>query len=244
MENKNYGFIKYLNETVVNPGFNYEGSDDGKVIISTKATSGEPVQILRTVAFQLSMALRGQAKFMFDYDDETGEDVTKDKYKTRKIFSELDYAKTAAGKDLKDMNVMSFKANKFIVGFKKKDKKWVEEASKTLVDAAQDRANEDKARYQRQKEYQNSKEYKAAENKYKSETAKAKKAELLKKWPADVLKRVSARKYMGDDMYSWAVFIDGKPFVTGLGNSQVDYYKRQAYGVLTKHPNDPEKFTK
>lgn len=244
MENKNYGFLKYLTETVVDPSFNYEGSDDGKVVISTKATSGQPLQILRTVAFNVSQALKGYSKFMFsDYGDDD-DNTTKDKYKTRNIFKELDYGKTVSGKDLKDMNVLSFKANKIIIGFKKKDKKWVEEAAKTLINAAQSRADEDKARYQRQKDYENTKEYKAAANKYKSEVAKEKRAALLKKWPASVLKRVTARKYMGDDLHSWAVFIDGKPFVTGLGNSEVDYYKRQAYQVLTKHPNDPEKFTR
>ena len=47
-------------------------------------------------------------------------------------------------------------------------------------------------------------------------------------------KRVTARKYMGDDLYSWAVFIDGRPFVTGLGRSEVPYYKEQAEKQLTK----------
>lgn len=42
------------------------------------------------------------------------------------------------------------------------------------------------------------------------------------------LARVSARKYMGDDRHSWAVFIDGRPFVTGLGKSEVNYYKLRA----------------
>ena len=40
-------------------------------------------------------------------------------------------------------------------------------------------------------------------------------------------KRVTARKYMGDDAYSWAVFLDGSPVVTGLTRPEVDYYKRQ-----------------
>lgn len=37
--------------------------------------------------------------------------------------------------------------------------------------------------------------------------------------------RVTARKYMGDDRYSWAVFLDNVPVMTGLGKSQVKYYK-------------------
>jgi hypothetical protein len=32
---------------------------------------------------------------------------------------------------------------------------------------------------------------------------------------------------MGDDLYSWAVFVDGRPRLTGMGRSEVDYYKRQ-----------------
>lgn len=38
-------------------------------------------------------------------------------------------------------------------------------------------------------------------------------------------KRITARKYMGDDIYSWAVFLDGKPAYTGLSKGQVSYYK-------------------
>ena len=33
---------------------------------------------------------------------------------------------------------------------------------------------------------------------------------------------------MGDDMASWAVFIDGYPFVTGLYRSEVPYHKQRA----------------
>ena len=41
-------------------------------------------------------------------------------------------------------------------------------------------------------------------------------------------KRVTARKYNGDDACSWAVFIDGKPWLTGLSKSEVPYWKKQA----------------
>lgn len=40
--------------------------------------------------------------------------------------------------------------------------------------------------------------------------------------------KITARKYGGDDSYSWAVFIKGQPFVTGLSRGEVDYYKRRA----------------
>lgn len=36
-----------------------------------------------------------------------------------------------------------------------------------------------------------------------------------------------ARKYMGDDRYSWAVFEKGcvNPIITGLSRFEVDYYR-------------------
>ena len=40
--------------------------------------------------------------------------------------------------------------------------------------------------------------------------------------------KVTAKKYMGDDAYSWAVFIDGRPAFTGLHRSEVAYYKELA----------------
>lgn len=39
--------------------------------------------------------------------------------------------------------------------------------------------------------------------------------------------KITARKYGGDDAYSWAVFKNGNPIVTGLSRGEVDYYKRQ-----------------
>lgn len=38
--------------------------------------------------------------------------------------------------------------------------------------------------------------------------------------------KITARKYLGDDKYSWAVFKDGRPVVTGLMRSEVAYYKK------------------
>lgn len=40
--------------------------------------------------------------------------------------------------------------------------------------------------------------------------------------------KITARKYMGDDLYSWAVFVNGRPVFTGLGRSQVAYYRKLA----------------
>jgi hypothetical protein len=40
-------------------------------------------------------------------------------------------------------------------------------------------------------------------------------------------KRVTARKYMGDDEGSWAVFVDGHPAWKGLTRREVPYYKKK-----------------
>lgn len=44
--------------------------------------------------------------------------------------------------------------------------------------------------------------------------------------------RITARKYQGDDRASWAVFIDGRPFATGLTKPEVPGYKKQAEAIL------------
>lgn len=53
--------------------------------------------------------------------------------------------------------------------------------------------------------------------------------------------KLTARKWQGDDAYSWAIFIDGRhePAVSGLTRSQVAYYKKQvAEGLARKNPKD------
>jgi hypothetical protein len=37
--------------------------------------------------------------------------------------------------------------------------------------------------------------------------------------------RVATRKYMGDDLYSWAVFVDGRVKWTGLSKWEAYYYR-------------------
>jgi hypothetical protein len=39
---------------------------------------------------------------------------------------------------------------------------------------------------------------------------------------------ITARKYMGDDRESWAVFVHDKPVFTGMNQRSVAYYKRLA----------------
>lgn len=40
--------------------------------------------------------------------------------------------------------------------------------------------------------------------------------------------KITARKYGGDDEYSWAVFVDARPAFTGLSRREVAYYKKVA----------------
>lgn len=44
--------------------------------------------------------------------------------------------------------------------------------------------------------------------------------------------RITARKHEGDHAASWAVFIDGKPYVTGLYQREVGHYKKKAAAHL------------
>jgi hypothetical protein len=46
--------------------------------------------------------------------------------------------------------------------------------------------------------------------------------------------RITAKKYGGDDAYSWAIFFDGKPIMTGLTKSEVPYYKEQVKKMMDK----------
>lgn len=39
--------------------------------------------------------------------------------------------------------------------------------------------------------------------------------------------KVTIRKYLGDDLYSWAVFVDGMPKVVGLSRDSASYYAKR-----------------
>ncbi len=43
--------------------------------------------------------------------------------------------------------------------------------------------------------------------------------------------KITARKYQGDDLYSWAVFVNDRPVITGLSRSEVPYYKAQIRAI-------------
>jgi hypothetical protein len=40
--------------------------------------------------------------------------------------------------------------------------------------------------------------------------------------------KITAKKFGGDDCYSWAVFINGRPAFTGLSRGEVAYYRKKA----------------
>lgn len=40
-------------------------------------------------------------------------------------------------------------------------------------------------------------------------------------------RKVTTGKYMGDDAYSWAVFVDGRPYYTGLSARERTYYRKK-----------------
>lgn len=50
--------------------------------------------------------------------------------------------------------------------------------------------------------------------------------------PKTLAKRVTAKKYQGDDHWSWAVFIDNLPFVCGLSKDEIRYYRKRAIDRL------------
>lgn len=51
---------------------------------------------------------------------------------------------------------------------------------------------------------------------------------LAKEFGEVVARRVRSEKHGGDDQGSWAVFVDGRTFATGLVKSEVSYHERRA----------------
>ena len=86
-----------------------------------------------------------------------------------------------------------------------------------------------------------SKERAKERNAFSYEKRKNDQKELEAKYGKDVISRVKIRKYMGDDLYSWAVFVDGRPIITGLNQRSANFEKIQAYKRLSK--NTPARVT-
>jgi hypothetical protein len=51
---------------------------------------------------------------------------------------------------------------------------------------------------------------------------------------------ITARKHGGDDRASWAVFIDGRVYVSGLERHEVAYYKRMAQETVMKQNDEKD----
>ena len=59
-------------------------------------------------------------------------------------------------------------------------------------------------------------------NRYNEEELK----KLFKKY------KITAKKHMGDDAYSWAVFENSIPRMVGLTKSEVNYYKKSVLRII------------
>ena len=46
--------------------------------------------------------------------------------------------------------------------------------------------------------------------------------------------KITTGKYNGDDKYSWAVFVDGRPAYTGLQKSELSHYKKLAKDIADR----------
>jgi hypothetical protein len=53
--------------------------------------------------------------------------------------------------------------------------------------------------------------------------------------------KITARKWNGDDKYSWAVFRSDRsyPVYTGLSKSEVSHYKKIVQETITKQTQNP-----
>ena len=53
--------------------------------------------------------------------------------------------------------------------------------------------------------------------------------------------KITSKKYMGTDSYSWAIYINGEPVIVGLLKSQIPYYKKRAYKMYVVGEGKDEK---
>jgi len=50
--------------------------------------------------------------------------------------------------------------------------------------------------------------------------------------------RVTTAKYGGNDRYSWAVFVDGRPAATGCSRSEATYHARRIKELLAERAKE------
>lgn len=53
--------------------------------------------------------------------------------------------------------------------------------------------------------------------------------------------KITAKKWNGDDTYSWAVFVDGRPAFTGLSKAEVPHYKTLAAEIAERRTREEGK---
>ena len=51
-------------------------------------------------------------------------------------------------------------------------------------------------------------------------------------------RRITARKYMGDDSESWSVFLDGRPVYNGMNRRSVPYYRSLVLDILKQRERE------
>ena len=131
-------------------------------------------------------------------------------------------------------NYQKFQSHKFVITTDSRID--IEKKAEEILALAIKDFNESLKQQQDRNAKLNSKEFKSLVQKDSAASQKAKQDKLCAKYnlrPKD-LKRVTSRKYGGDDSYSWAVFIDNKPFVTGLTAPEISHYKNNAYERIAK----------
>lgn len=50
--------------------------------------------------------------------------------------------------------------------------------------------------------------------------------------------KITVGKYNGNDAYSWAVFVDDRPAVTGLSRAEVPYHRKAITELVAKGARD------
>ena len=55
---------------------------------------------------------------------------------------------------------------------------------------------------------------------------------------------VTISKYGGDDLYSWAVFVNNRPVVTGLSREEAQYHKRIIVAQVSEQTHVPRESRK
>jgi hypothetical protein len=141
-------------------------------------------------------------------------------------------AQTAAGRTLAKgtLNYNSFKPTSLVLTFPEGTNAL--EQGQALADKYFDKA-QGEAGQREQNRVEAPARRAAAAKSYRKEYS-ADREKLYQQFGKTNVQSVTARQIGGDDGYQWTVLINGRPFVNGLTQPEVDGYKRQAYAELVK----------